>query len=134
MLNTTERRLKSLEMEGKGFTRPEIVKHLAKEYQLTKRAIQYDFSRRARWQPQLQQFDPEKTLLKIANRFEQIYRLASFNYLQNNNENARIAALKLMLDATSRLCDVLVLPEIHKKLDLLTEEAKAKQAITRSML
>jgi len=47
--------------------------------------------------------DPEKTLLKIVNRYEQVYRKASLIALQAQNPAAQVGALNVMLKATEKL-------------------------------
>ena len=99
-----ERRTKILTMEGDGFDRPDIVKTLSKEFQCTERTLQRDIQLREKWQPQLTHLtDRKQAYFSLLNRFEQIYKKGSFTYQHCNNENVKIAALKLMLDALSRI-------------------------------
>jgi len=53
-----------------------------------------DFETRSSWQPQLQAMT--KTLSKVCNRHEQLYRKAVVTYMQAKTDTARIAALNLM--------------------------------------
>jgi hypothetical protein len=58
------------------------------KYRCSARAIYFDFERRPSWQPTLLQLsDQEKILLKVINRYEQIYRQAAFKCLTAANEN-----------------------------------------------
>jgi len=83
-----QRRLELLKMEGLGFNQAEIVKQLSEKYQCSARAVYFDFERRPSWQPTLLQLsDQEKVLLKVINRYEQIYRQAAFKCLTAANEN-----------------------------------------------
>ena len=45
------------------------------------------------------------------------------------NEAVQVGALKIMLEATAKLADTLVLPEIMGKLDALEEQAKRVKLI-----
>lgn len=108
MLNTTDRRLKLLKMEGAGFSRIEILNELTKEFEVCKATIHRDYRLRSKWQPSIQSMDPEASLLKTINRYEQIYRKASLISLQDQNPNARVGALKVMLEATKALHSVIV--------------------------
>jgi len=120
-----QRRLELLKMEGLGFNQAEIVKQLSEKYQCSTRVIYYDFERRPSWQPTLLQLsDQEKILLKVINRYEQIYRQAAFKCLTAANENVRIGALKVMLVANSKICETVVLPDIISKLKALEEKAR----------
>ena len=120
-----QRRLELLKMEGLGFNQAEIVKQLSEKYHCSTRAIYYDFERRPGWQPTLLQLaDHEKILLKVINRYEQIYRQAAFKCLTADNENVWIGALKVMLAANSKICETVVLPDILNKLKTLEETAR----------
>jgi hypothetical protein len=88
-----ERRVELLKMEGSGFSSTDIVKYLSQKYGVTERQLYYDYERRKTWQTAIQQLaDPQAFLLKIINRYEQIYQKASFIHLQADNDNARIDA------------------------------------------
>jgi len=114
-----------LKMEGLGFNQAEIVKQLSEKYRCSARAVYYDFERRPGWQPVLLQLsDQEKVLLKVINRYEQIYRQAAFKCLTAANENVWIGALKVMLATNSKMCETVVLPDIINKLKSLEEKAK----------
>lgn len=105
-MNILERRLKLLELEGLGFSRSEIVQQLAERYGCTERTVQYDFKHRGKWQPVVDELDPKASLLKVHNRTLQIYRKASFVFLQANNEAIKLGALRLMRDANMDLLNI----------------------------
>ena len=118
-----ERRLELLKMEGLGFSTSEIVKQLSEKYQCSARAVYYDFEYKPKWQPPLLQFkDSEKTLMKIINRFEQIYRNASIKWLTSKDDNVQIRALHVMLKANTQLSETLVLPELLHDLEKIKEK------------
>lgn len=99
-----ERRTKLLKMEGTGFDRIDIVKTLSQDFQCTERTVYRDFQTRSKWQPQLTgHSDRQQAYQSILNRFEQIYKKASFTYINSKNESVIIAALRVMLDALSRI-------------------------------
>ena len=124
-MDTVGRRLELLIMEGKGFSRTEIVKHLSQKYECSPHTLWRDFRTKCRWQPSLMEVkDRDHILMKVLNRYEQIYREASFMQLKAENENVKIGAFKVMLDATSKLYEVAVLPEFLERLADLEEKAK----------
>jgi len=113
-----------LKLEGDGFHTAEIVKALSTKYECSERAIYYDLARRASWQPQVQGFkDAHKLLLKILNRLEQIYRRAAFKQLQSKDERVQLGALKIMLEATARTCDIAVIVDVEQRVRKLEEKA-----------
>jgi hypothetical protein len=74
--------LELLKLEGLGFSPAEIVKELSPKLGCSERTVYYDFESRASWQPVIQSVvDPEAVLLKVINRYEQIYRQASVRLL-----------------------------------------------------
>ena len=91
----------------------------------SKRTLYADFEGRAIWQPILQSaVKPEEILLKVVNRYEQIYRQASMRLLTASNELAQLGALNIMLKANSLLNETAVLPEVLGRLRDLEDKAK----------
>jgi hypothetical protein len=87
-----------------------------------------DFETRECWQPIVQSVvDARRVLLKVVNRYEQIYRQASVRLLTFQNELAQLGALNTMLKANAMLFETAVLPELMNRLKAL--EDKAKQGV-----
>ncbi|MGA3289919.1 MAG: hypothetical protein ABSD42_06760 [Candidatus Bathyarchaeia archaeon] len=81
MNDILERRLEFLKLEAKGFTLCEIVKVLSEKYHTSERNIYYDAKTRDSWQPVLTQlFELDKARLILVNRYEYLYRMASFQF------------------------------------------------------
>ena len=124
-MNTVERRLELLKLEGIGFNQVEIVKQLSQKHACSDRTVYYDFENRASWQPTLQQLsDHEAILLKTVNRYEQIYREASVRLLTGTQELTQLGALNIMLKVNSKIYEIAVLPDILNRLEELEEKAK----------
>ena len=124
-MNTVERRLELLKLEGIGFNQVEIVKQLSQKHGCSDRTVYYDFENRASWQPTLQQLsDHEAILLKTVNRYEQIYREASVRLLTGTQELTQLGALNIMLKVNSKIYEIAVLPDILNRLEELEEKAK----------
>jgi septum formation topological specificity factor MinE len=118
---TLERRLEILKLEGNGLEPCEIVKELSVKYRVSERAIYKDFESRNSWQPQLQEM--KKTLLKVINRHEQLYRKAVVAYMQAKSDRARIAALNLMRQINE---DIAEMSGAKTKGETETEEIRIK--------
>lgn len=101
-MKVLERRLELLTMEGNGFSQSEIVKHLSVKYQCTERTLQYDFSKKPEWQPHIQQLKEEQVLMKVLNRYDQVYRKAAFSALQAQAWQEKHSALRLMNDSNRK--------------------------------
>ena len=124
-MDKVARRLELLKLEGLGFSQAEIVNELSQKLTCSKRVLYKDFESRAIWRPVLQSVvRSDKVLLKVLNRYEQIYRQASMRLLTTSNELARMAALNIMLKANSLICETAVLPEVFRRLKDLEEKAK----------
>ena len=115
-MNASLRRIDLLKLEGDGFSKPEIVKQLVSEYNVTKQMVYYDFRQRSKWQPALIDFDGKQLILKIKNRYEQIYRKAAYILLIAKSNSEKLAALRTMLDATKALYDATPSKEYDKQL------------------
>jgi hypothetical protein len=112
-----ERRLEFLKLEAEGFSLCEIVKELSKKYQKTERTVYYDASTRETWQPLYTQlFELDKARLIVINRYNYIYREASFNYRQGDSAQKPIY-LKLMLEVTKNLKELLGLQSLKERQD-----------------
>lgn len=118
-MKVLERRLELLNMEGNGFSRPEIVKHLSKKYRCTDRTIHYDFTKKPQWQPQLQQLKEEQVLMKVLNRYDHTYRKAAFSLLQAQSWQERHSALRIMNESNRRLYETALPDRANVKVDLV---------------
>jgi len=120
-----ERRLESLKLEGMGLSQPEIVKQISQKFQVSARSVYRDFKLRGQWQPLLLQLkDQDRVMQKVINRYEQIYERAAFKHVTSQNENVQVGALKIMLDANSKICEAVVLSDVVARLKMLEAEAK----------
>jgi hypothetical protein len=123
-LDVASRRLELLKLEGLGFSQVEIVKELSQKAACSERSVYSDFELRATWQPILQSIvKPDAVLLKVVNRYEQIYRQASVRLLTSSNELAQLGALNTMLKANAALFETAVLPELMSRLKVLEDKA-----------
>ena len=124
-MDSVARRLELLKLEGLGFSQAEIVKELSQKLACSKRTLYNDFETREAWQPIVQSvIDARRVLLKVVNRYEQIYRQASIRLLTASNELAQLGALNTMLKANAALFETAVLPEVLGRLKELEEKAK----------
>jgi transcriptional antiterminator len=120
-----DRRLELLKLEGLGFSQPEIVKELSRNFHCSERTVYHDFEGRERWQPELQHVENHsRILMKIVDRYEQIYRQASIKLLTGSQEATQLGALNIMLKANLLVFETAVLPEILHRLKTLEEKAR----------
>ena len=115
MNDILERRLEFLKLEAKGFTLCEIVKVLSEKYHTSERNLYYDAETRDSWQPVLTQlFELDKARLILVNRYEYLYRMASFQF-QTAGEPQKPTYLSKMVDITDRLVALLGLETLKEK-------------------
>jgi len=124
-VDAVSRRLELLKLEGLGFSQAEVVKELSQKCSCSKRAVYNDFETRKDWQPAIQSVvDAPRILLKVINRYEQIYRQASIRLLTVAEEACQLGALNVMLKANAALFETAVLPEVLSRLKVLEDRAK----------
>lgn len=124
-MNTIARRLELLRLEGLGFSQAEIVAQLSQKDGCSERTVYLDFESRKTWQPILQgMLKGPDILMKVVNRYEQIYRQASILLLTSESELVKIGALNTMLKANILLFQTAVLPEVLNRLQVLETRAK----------
>jgi len=119
------RRSELLKLEGLGLSRAEIVKQLSQKMACSERIIYDDFECRQTWQPLLQgTICPSDVLLKVINRYEEIYRQASRKLYSSANELVQLGALNIMLKVNSLMFQTAALPELINRLKALEDKTK----------
>jgi hypothetical protein len=104
-LQTLERRLELLRLEGNGLTRPEIVEELTQKFGCSKDTVWYDLRTKPRWQPVITEI--KQALLTIINRHEQLYRKASLAYMKAGDNKEKMLAVNLMKNINAESFDML---------------------------
>jgi hypothetical protein len=102
-----QRHLEELRLEGLGLSFAEIDTQVSEKFGCGSRIIYKDFQTRASWQLTLQGVKKSGDLvLKIINRYEQIYRQASRILHSASNPLVQIGALNTMLKANSSMLEI----------------------------
>ena len=132
MNDILERRLEFLKLEAKGFTLCEIVKVLSEKYHTSERNIYYDAETRDSWQPVLTQlFELDKARLILVNRYEYLYRMASFQF-QTAGEPQKPTYLSKMVDITDRLVALLGLETLREKQETEKRVASVENELAKN--
>ena len=63
-------------------------------------------------------------MLKVLNRFEYLYRTASFNMMHTTQENIKVAWIRIMLEANKQLAEKFIIPDVQSRLKELEGKAK----------
>ena len=106
MQNTVEIRLELLKKIGEGFNKRETVKHIVETFGVTEQTAYYHFRTKEKWINQYCGFDADFSF-QVKQRFNHIYREASFRYLHAEGDNARIGFLRTMIEANSKCAEYL---------------------------
>jgi hypothetical protein len=127
-----ERRLEFLKLEAKGFTLCEIVKVLSEKYHTSERNLYYDAENRDSWQPVLTQlFELDKARLILVNRYEYLYRMASFQF-QTAGDPQKPTYLSKMVDITDRLVALLGLETLKEKQETEKRVASVENELAKN--
>jgi len=106
-LELLERRTKLLNQLSKGISLITIVEDLSQEYKVSKQAIYKDSERLQTWAPQIIQLKDSNLAYSLVNNIKQVIPNAWYEYTQADNSAAKVGALRLIMDATTRLADLL---------------------------
>ena len=102
--NTVEIRLELLKKIGQGFSERETVKHLTEKFGITESGAYYHFQTRDKWIGQYTDLSKAEELqFQVFQRYNYVYREASFQYQHCQEHNARIGYLRTMIDAVKCL-------------------------------
>lgn len=122
-----ERRTKTLNYLSKGIEPITIIRDFSKEYRVSEYAIRKDIERLPQWAPQVLQLKDDSLAFELANNIKQVIPNAWAEYLKGDNSSARIGALRVVIDATMKLIDVLQsLGKLEKTPERIQTELKAQ--------
>jgi len=107
-----------LRLEGKGFHRIEVVKELSTKFGVTEQTIYNDYASRQEWQPKLSDLTDSNVLMKIANRYDQIYRDLSFKALETKNESVWLGCQNDKIKINQLMAETLLGIGTNKKVEL----------------
>ncbi len=132
MNEVLERRLEFLKLEAKGLSLCELVKVLSEKYHTSERNIYYDAETRNTWQPVLTQlFDLDKARLMLINRYDFLYRQASYHF-QIASNSLKPIYLSRMIEATERLVHLLGLESLRDKQETEKLGAEAEKMLAKN--
>lgn len=124
-MEVVNRRLELLKLEGLGLSQVEIVRQLSQKMSCSERTVYSDFECRQTWQPLLQGANsPNDVLMKVINRYDEIYRQASKRMLTSSNILAQLGALNIMLKANALMAQTAALPDLINRIKALEDKTK----------
>jgi hypothetical protein len=119
-----ERRRELLKTRNYGVSLVDAVKNLSGKYHVSTRTIYYDWQHRKQWiEAVLDIQDPQAFFLELVANHKEIYRLAALEFLQADNSNARIGALRLLRDLNRDFEAMLVTKDLAERVETLEHES-----------
>jgi hypothetical protein len=114
-----------LKLNAMGFSLVEIVNQLTLEHSVTASALYKDWRKRKDWQEELVDIkDPEAFFLDLVANHREIYRLTVREYLQGDNSNARIGALRLLRELNKDFMEMIVTRDLQSRVEQLENTAQ----------
>ena len=124
-LNLLEIRRELLKTRNYGISLVDAVKDLSSKYHVSSRSIYSDWQNRKNWiEDVLDIKDSGAFFLELVANHKEIYRLASMEFLQADNSNARIGSLRLLRDLNMDFLGMVVVRDNQKRLRMLEEKAR----------
>lgn len=117
---TTALRLELLKKTGEGYTQAETIKHLVDKFNVTRSGAYYHFRTKKQWMKDYVDLaNVQELQSQIIQRYNHIYREASFQYQHCMDHNGRVGYLRTMLEAAK--CMRAFLPDGVCDTDVVTK-------------
>lgn len=101
------RRTKMLNFISKGVPLQTVVDDFSRDYKVSRIAIYKDYERMCQWAPQILQLKDDTLIYELINNVKQVIPNAWFEYTNADNSNAKVGALRLIMDSTLKLVNML---------------------------
>ena len=120
-----------LDAVSSGLLPSAVVGQLAGKYGVSERCLWSDWQRRAKWVPLLLNLEKYGGFAEmVEQKLNAVQKAAWSVYLKASNDNARVGALRTVLDALEIHGSIVQTKEVIERLDRLEESAK-KQMMVR---
>ena len=121
-LKLLNRRVAMYDMVLKGFHPASVISQVAKEYQVTQRCLWSDWERRSEWIPILLSLEKYAEFTEtLESKLNAVQKAAWRLYVNAGNDNARVGALKIVLDSLELQSNTLVTKDILQRLEHVEE-------------
>jgi len=126
-LKLLKRRAEMLDTICKGFHPSAVINQLAEKYHVSERCLWSDWERREKWVPILLDLEKYSGFAQvIESKLNAVQKAAWSIYLRGDNDNARVGALKVVLDSLEAHSNTVLSREIVLRLEHVEELAKKK--------
>jgi transcriptional antiterminator len=122
-LELLERRRELVKELSLGAPLVAVVKVLAQKFGVTTRTIRYDYAKRKHWLPILLEIsDPHTFFMDLLADHKELKRLSTLEFLQADNSNAKIGALRLLRDLNMDLIELVSLHDVNVRLERMENQ------------
>jgi hypothetical protein len=126
-LKLLKRRAEMLDTVCKGFHPSAVISQLAEKYHVSERCLWSDWERREKWVPILLDLEKYSGFAQvIESKLNAVQKAAWSIYLRADNDNARVGALKVVLDSLEVHSNTVLSREIFSRLEHVEELAEKK--------
>jgi hypothetical protein len=127
-LKLLKRRAEMLDAVSTGLHPAAVVGQLAEKYGVSERALWSDWERRAKWVPVLLGLEKYAGFVEVVEqKLNAVQKAAWSIYLKASNDNARVGALRTVLDSLEIHGNIVQAKEVLERLDRLEEVAEKQQ-------
>jgi hypothetical protein len=122
-----KRRAEMLDTVCKGFHPAVVISQLAEKYSVSERCLWSDWERREKWVPIILGLEKYSAFAEvIESKLNAVQKAAWSIYLRSGNDNARVGALKVVLDSLEVHSNAVFSREIVSRLEHVEELAEKK--------
>ena len=129
-LKLLKRRAEMLDAVSTGLHPSAVVGQLAGKYGVSERCLWSDWERRGKWVPLLLSLEKYGGFAEmVEQKLNAVQKAAWSVYLKASNDNARVGALRTVLDALEIHGSIVQTKEVIERLDRLEESAKKQMMV-----
>jgi hypothetical protein len=126
-LKLLKRRVEMLNAVSTGLHPAAVVGQLAEKYGVSERCLWSDWERRAKWVPVLLELEKYADFVEVVERKLSAVQKAAWSIcLKASNDNARVGALRTVLDSLEVHGDLVLKRDILERLERVEELAEKK--------
>jgi predicted amidohydrolase YtcJ len=126
-LKLLKRRVEMLDTVNKGFHPAVVIGQLAEKYKVSERCLWSDWERRMKWVPVLLGLEKYTGFAEgIEAKLNAVQKAAWSIYVHADNDNARVGALKVVLDSLEVYSSTVLSRDILLRLEHVEELAEKK--------
>jgi len=130
-LRILRRRAEMLDAVSTGLHPSVVITQLAAKYEVSERALWSDWQRREKWVPMLLNLEKYAGFTEmIEQKLNAVQKAAWSIYLKASNDNARVGALRAVLNALEIHTDIVQTQGIIDRLERLEEKTREQKMVS----